>query len=130
MPHWIQVFRLSIAGVGRSVDWLSVDRLVSSFTDHLSLPHESSSEITTKHDSKGTCGEDENEVAHANDVDFRCPHQVVARGVKYCCKKEKPPLSNCHWVGQGHCDDITCNPDEVTAKRSLVGDGVSCRCKR
>ncbi|KAF0320549.1 alpha-glucanase [Colletotrichum asianum] len=76
-------------------------------------------------DCKGACGQDEIEVAHANDVDYKCPHQAVAKGVKYCCKKEKPPLSNCHWVGQGHCDDITCNPDEITAKRSLVGDGLS-----
>ncbi|KAF9878550.1 hypothetical protein CkaCkLH20_04042 [Colletotrichum karsti] len=78
-------------------------------------------------DCQGHCDADETEVAHANDMYGRCPHQGVRRGLRYCCKNARKPLSNCHWVGQGHCDDNTCSPDEVTAARNLVGDHLSCK---
>ncbi|KAK1580589.1 uncharacterized protein LY79DRAFT_560876 [Colletotrichum navitas] len=66
-------------------------------------------------------------MAYSNDIYNRCPHQAFSWGVRYCCKDGKRPLSNCHWVGQGHCDDNICNPNEVTAARNSVGDGYGCR---
>ncbi|KAK2038509.1 hypothetical protein LZ31DRAFT_608492, partial [Colletotrichum somersetense] len=78
---------------------------------------------------KGSCNADETEMAYSNDIYNRCPHQAFSWGVRYCCKGGKRPLSNCHWVGQGHCDDNTCNPNEVTAARNSIGDGYGCRCE-
>lgn len=75
------------------------------------------------------CGTDENEITSLrNDEPSRCDYPTV--GKKYCCKKQdEAPLSNCHWVGRGHCDDNTCNPDEVTALRNEWGDTSTCSCK-
>ncbi|KAI8241268.1 Glucan endo-1,3-alpha-glucosidase agn1 [Colletotrichum sp. SAR 10_96] len=46
---------------------------------------------------------------------------------RYCCKNDPPPLSNCHWVGQGDCADNTCNNKEVTLILDQGGgDGNLC----
>ena len=45
----------------------------------------------------------------------------------YCCKYNRAPLLNCHWVGQGDCADNTCNDHEVVLARDQQGDSwVGC----
>ncbi|GJC99326.1 mutanase [Colletotrichum higginsianum] len=51
-------------------------------------------------------------------------------GQKYCCKTEKPPLDNCHWVGQGDCEDNNCNNKEVALRTNPSGaNSNECFCE-
>jgi hypothetical protein len=79
------------------------------------------------HSGAQICADDETDVAYALALSNSCNSNYF--GQHYCCKN-KPPLSNCHWVGQGDCAENTCNNREVTLARDSLGDNQwSCNCK-
>ncbi|WDK19701.1 alpha-glucanase [Colletotrichum graminicola] len=74
------------------------------------------------------CTDDEDEVARAAELRGECG--LGTRVNRYCCKNKPPPLSNCHWVGEGNCADNHCNNKEVTLILDQGGlDGTLCNCK-
>ncbi|KAF4860448.1 Glucan endo-1,3-alpha-glucosidase agn1 [Colletotrichum siamense] len=71
------------------------------------------------------CTSDETQVAQASELEGKCGLGTLTN--RYCCKNDPPPLSNCHWVGQGDCADNTCNNKEVTLILDQGGgDGNLC----
>ncbi|EQB54827.1 mutanase [Colletotrichum gloeosporioides Cg-14] len=71
------------------------------------------------------CTSDETEIARASELEGKCGLGTINN--RYCCKGDPPPLSNCHWVGQGDCADNTCNNKEVTLILDRGGlDGTLC----
>ncbi|KAF3803344.1 hypothetical protein GCG54_00004511 [Colletotrichum gloeosporioides] len=68
---------------------------------------------------------DETEIARASELEGKCGLGTINN--RYCCKGDPPPLSNCHWVGQGDCADNTYNNKEVTLILDRGGlDGTLC----
>ncbi|OHX00510.1 alpha-glucanase [Colletotrichum incanum] len=69
------------------------------------------------------CDEDELVVASAHALTGYCSNDFLNKkiGQKYCCKTEKPPMDNCHWVGQGDCADNNCTNKEVTLTTNPSG---------
>ncbi|CCF31745.1 mutanase [Colletotrichum higginsianum] len=69
------------------------------------------------------CDADELVVASAYALKEYCSNDFLNKkvGQKYCCKTEKPPLDNCHWVGQGDCEDNNCNNKEVALRTNPSG---------
>ncbi|TID00248.1 Mutanase [Colletotrichum higginsianum] len=65
----------------------------------------------------GGCTSDESLVAQRTENSCL----LATTPLKYCCKNSPPPLSNCHWVGQGDCADNNCNNKEVTLLLDSVG---------
>lgn len=78
--------------------------------------------------SGNACGVDEQEISTAWRATQMCYDTQGPQ--KYCCATYKPPLTNCHWVGQGDCADNTCNNAEVVLLTNPYGDnGNACACK-
>ncbi|KAH7010780.1 pectate lyase superfamily protein-domain-containing protein [Microdochium trichocladiopsis] len=49
----------------------------------------------------------------------------------YCCPSDRLQLNNCHWVGQGDCEHVSCDNREMTVATGLYGDvGLGCNWQR
>ncbi|OJJ42141.1 hypothetical protein ASPZODRAFT_20739 [Penicilliopsis zonata CBS 506.65] len=72
------------------------------------------------------CSSTEDSVAIALDLSGRLANPEHAQNY-YCCSNEiqPTPLYNCHWVGEGDCDDVNCAANEVTLWRDALGDKPS-----